>query len=86
MAPIGPLQSQMYADAILSQVSIAYQNAQYISDIIFPEVQVPHKTGLYYKYDKQKFRTVNDIRAPGTRAQGSGIGCTAARDGGSIGW
>jgi hypothetical protein len=81
MPTIGPLQSQMYADEILSGVSIAYSNAQYISDVIFPEVQVPHKTGIYYKYDKQKFRSVNDIRAPGTRAQVVEYGLTKANYG-----
>jgi hypothetical protein len=66
---LGPLQSNVYADAILSGVSVAYQNAQHISNEIFPEVQVPDRTGIYFKYGKDKFSAVNDVRAPGTYAQ-----------------
>jgi hypothetical protein len=66
---LGPLQSNVYADGILSNVSIAYQNAQYISDTVFPEVQVKDRTGIYFKYGKDKFTAVNDVRAPGTYAQ-----------------
>jgi hypothetical protein len=59
----------MYADQILSGVSIAYQNAQHVSDMVFPEVQVKDRTGLYFKYGKEKFTQTNDLRAPGTYAQ-----------------
>jgi hypothetical protein len=68
MATLGPLQSQIYADPILSNVSIAYQNAQHVADMVFPEVQVATRTGIYYKYGKEKFTQKNDLRAPGTYA------------------
>src|SRR3712207_3480991 len=66
---LGPLQTNIYADAILTGTSVAYQNAQHISDVIFPEVQVKDRTGIYFKYGKDKFSAVNDVRAPGTYAQ-----------------
>src|SRR3954447_7736013 len=69
MTILGPVDTQLYADAILSGISIAYKNAQHISDIMFPEMQVTDKTGLYWKYGKEKFGPVNDIRAPGAYAQ-----------------
>src|SRR3954451_22836411 len=78
MAPIGPVQQQVYADAILSNISVAYENKTYIADTIFPELQVKNKTGLYFVYDKSKFRLVNDYRAPGTRAQQVELGLTQA--------
>jgi hypothetical protein len=67
--PVGPLRTQVYVDELLSDVSVAYQNESYISDIIFPEVMVKHRTGIYFKYDKSKFRVENDLRAPGERSQ-----------------
>lgn len=66
--PVGPLRTQVYADELMSNVSIAYTNESYVSDTLFPEVQVKHRTGLYFKYDKSKLRIDEDLRAPGTRA------------------
>lgn len=66
--PVGPLNTQVYIDEILSNVSVAYKNPSYVADLIFPEVQVKHRTGQYFKYDKSKLRIENDIRAPGQRA------------------
>ena len=66
--PVGPIRTQVYIDPLLSDVSIAYQNPGYVSDIIFPEVQVKHRTGKFFKYDKSKFRIANDLRAPGERS------------------
>src|SRR5215213_11281998 len=69
MTTLGPLDTQLYADAILSGISIQYKNAQHISDTLFPEVQVTDKTGIYWKYGRESFSAVNDIRAPGAYAQ-----------------
>lgn len=67
--PVGPLRTQVYVDPLLSDVSIAFQNPNYISDVVFPEVQVSKRTGIYFVYDKSKFRLEEDLRAPGTRSQ-----------------
>lgn len=69
MTNLGPLVQSLYADQILSQFSVAWDNAGFIADTIFPEVQVTGKTGLYFTYDRQSQRQTNDVRAPGTRAQ-----------------
>lgn len=70
MTAIGPVVQSLYADPILSQFSVAWNNDQgFISETIFPEVQVTTKTGLYFQYDRQSQRQTNDVRAPGTRAQ-----------------
>lgn len=66
--PVGPLRSQVYTDELMTDVSIAYTNESYVSDRIFPEVQVSKRTGLYFKYDKSKLRVENDLRSPGTRS------------------
>jgi hypothetical protein len=66
---LGPLDTKLYKDQFLSNFSVGYQNALTISDVIFPELQVPAKTGTYLKHTKDKFGVVNDIRAPGQYAQ-----------------
>src|SRR5687767_8994133 len=66
---LGPQFSNVYADKILSNVSVDYKNGQFIADTIFPEVQVTERTGIYFRYGREKFSSVNDVRAPGTYAQ-----------------
>jgi hypothetical protein len=78
MTTIGPLQTQVYVDPVLAKISIAYTNPSYIADNIFPELQVDKRTGVYYVYDKQKFRITNDLRAPNTRSQEVEYGLTKA--------
>lgn len=67
--PVGPLRTQVYVDEVMSDVSIAFSNETYISDRVFPEVQVKKRTGIYYEYDKSKMRVVSDLRAPGERSK-----------------
>lgn len=76
--PVGPLNTQVYIDEILSNVSVAYSNPSYIADQIFPEVQVKHRTGQYFVYDKSKLRIESDLRAPGQRANQIHWGLTPA--------
>ncbi len=78
MPTMGPVQSQVYVDPALSNISIAWQDNRYISDRLFPEVQVPTRTGIYFVYDRSKFRAVNDVRAPGTAAATTNSGLTQA--------
>jgi len=61
-------------DPILSNVSVAYKNAKYIAEEIFPVVKVKTKTGYYYKFDKSKFRKVPTLRGPGSPAREVGYG------------
>ena len=78
MPTMGPVQQQVYIDVVLGQISIAYQNENYIADTIFPQLMVQKRTGIYFVYDKSKFRQVNDYRAPRTRAQQVEYGLTQA--------
>lgn len=68
--PVGPLQTQVYANQILSNVSIAYSNDEnvMVADVIFPMVPVKWRTGIYFVYDKSKFHVVGDVRRPGQEA------------------
>lgn len=68
--PIGPTQSQVYIDQVLSNVSLAYSNDENVllADTLFPSVPVKQRSGVYYVYDKAKFRVVNDLRSPGQAA------------------
>lgn len=75
---VGPIDSKLYADQLLSNVSIAWQNNAFVCDTVFPELQVKDKTGLYWKYGKEKFGQTNDVRAPGTYAQVVGYDLTQA--------
>lgn len=70
MPTVGPTQSQVYANQILSNVSIAYTNLDnvLIADELFPMIQVKFRTGIYFVYDKSKFHIVNDLRSPGQGA------------------
>lgn len=70
MNTVGPQQSQVYTNQLLSNVSIAWTNLEntMIADEIFPTIQVKFRTGLYFVYDKSKFHVVKDLRTPGTQA------------------
>ncbi len=76
MPTLGPVQSQVYVDVVLGQISIAYQDTKCIADQIFPELLVNKRTGIYYVYDTSSQRVVNDYRAPRTRAQEVEYGLT----------
>jgi hypothetical protein len=65
-------------DPVLSNVSMAYQNADYIAERIFPVVPTKKLTGKYYVYDKAKFRKVNSLRAMGAPAKEVGYGLTVS--------
>lgn len=68
--PVGPTQSQVYSNQLLSNVSISWTNMEnvLIADNIFPMIPVKFRTGLYFVYDKSKFHIVNDLRSPGQQA------------------
>ena len=65
---MNPTRKDIHVDPVLSNISIAYQNAAYVADQIMPVAPVKKKSGIYFVYDKSKLRPVDDIRAPGTRA------------------
>lgn len=61
-----PTTTDVHVDAALSQISIAYKNAGYISRDIFPQVQVAKQSDKYFVWTKDSwFRNHVQIRAPG---------------------
>lgn len=58
-----PLKSQLHVNQLLSNVSVKYQNAEYIWDKVFPQVPVVKDTDLYRVYDRN-FRVPETKRAP----------------------
>ncbi len=60
--------SMVHVDQALTNVSIAYHNAQYVADEIFPVIPVTKQSNKYFIYSKDRFRQVDDARRPGARA------------------
>jgi len=52
-------------DPILSNVSVAYKNEEYIAEKVFPLVKVANATGKYFIYDTASFRKEQSLRAAG---------------------
>lgn len=65
-----PEVSQVHIDAALTNVSVAYKNENYISDIIAPQVSVRKQSDKYFIYDadRERFRSTDDSRSPGAAA------------------
>jgi len=61
----------IHIDKALTDVSVAYRNAAFIAEMIFPRVDVIEISGKYYVYGKENFRVRDDRRAPGAQAQES---------------
>ena len=60
--------SVVHIDQALTEVSVAYRNTQYVADSIFPTVPVSKQSNKYFIYSKDNFRTLDDARRPGARA------------------
>lgn len=68
-----PTGRDLYIDALLTNVSIGYKNAQYIADEIAPMVPVQKQSGIVPKFDQSHwFRDEAKMRAPGTKSYRSG--------------
>lgn len=64
-----PTVTDVHVESALSNVSIAYQNEEYIADRVFPMVGVSKKSDYYFIFGRQAwFREHTQVRAPGTRA------------------
>lgn len=65
-----PTSQQVHIDNALTNISIAYRNANYIADSIFPNVPVQYISNKYFVFTKADwYRDEAAVRAPGTRAQ-----------------
>jgi hypothetical protein len=61
-----PTSSQVHIDAALSNIAIAYSNASYIADTLFPPVGVDKQSDYYYTWAKDFwFRNHVERRGPG---------------------
>jgi len=61
-------------DPLLTDISIAYQNTNYVWQNVFPIVQVDDKSAKYYVFDKGEWvRDEAEKRAPGGRSAGGGF-------------
>ncbi len=58
----------LYIDAALTNVAVAYKNTSYIASQILPAVTVGKQGGKVYKFGKDAFKLHSDVRAPGTRS------------------
>ena len=63
-----PTVQKLHIDKMLTNISIGYQNEQYIGDKIFKEVTVNKQSDKYYVHGMERFRQHDDHRAPGTEA------------------
>ena len=60
--------SMVHVDQALTNVSIAYHNAQFIADQVFQPIPVSKQSNKYFIYSKDRFRIMDDARRPGARA------------------
>lgn len=73
---MNPTPRDVRIDPLLSRLSVAYQNADYIAERILPIIPTKKVTGKYYIYDKSKFRKVRTLRGIGAVSSEVGYGVT----------
>ena len=76
-----PTAQDVHVDAVLSNISVAYMQAQehFIASKVFPIVPVNKQTDKYYTYTKNDwFRDEAARRADATESAGSGYGISTA--------
>lgn len=70
------VQTDVRVDPVLSNVSVAYKNEDYIAEAIMPEQSIKKSKGKYYVYDRAMFRVNDTKRAPGAKANTVEYGLT----------
>ena len=63
---MNPTLKDIRFDPILSNVSVAYKNEDYIAEKVFPVIRVKSATGKYFSYDKSNLRKENSLRGMGS--------------------
>jgi hypothetical protein len=63
-----PTVGSVHIDQALTNISIGYKNEQYIADSIFKPVPVNKQSDKYYVFGKERFRVIDDRRAPGSES------------------
>lgn len=69
-----PAVNEVHVDAVLTQMSVAYRNAEYIGPSLVPRVQVTKRSDVFFIYDKANLRRQATKRAPGGSGGRSGYG------------
>lgn len=69
-----PTLRSVRVDPLLSSISVAYKNADYVAEQILPIIKSKKVTGKYYVYDKANLRPVDSLRGMGTPAKEVGFG------------
>lgn len=68
-----PTPRDLHVDQLLTQISLAFRNPNYIADLLFPMVPVRKQSDKIPSYDQSYwFRDQAVIRAPGTKSTGGG--------------
>jgi hypothetical protein len=71
---MNPTSDAVRYDQLLTNISIAYSNASYVADQVFPLVPVNQQAGIVPKYDQSHwFRDTAQLRAPGTASRRGGF-------------
>lgn len=58
----------VHVDQALSNVSVAYRNAAFVSEQVFPVVPVQKQSDVYFQFSKQHFLALPDTVRPGDEA------------------
>ncbi|MGE5570117.1 MAG: hypothetical protein ACM3S5_13865 [Rhodospirillales bacterium] len=61
----------IHIDKALTDFSVAYSNGVYVAERVAPVVLVDYQTDKYFVHGKNRFKVMNDMRAPGTPANPS---------------
>ena len=69
-----PTLRSVRVDPLLTSISVAYKNAEYVAEQILPVIKSKKVSGKYYKYDKANLRPVDSLRGMGTEAKEVGFG------------
>jgi hypothetical protein len=56
-------------DPVLTDISLGYQNADYIAGLLLPTVPVAKQSGKHFVYDKGRFRSEEARRGAGARSK-----------------
>src|SRR5919112_4535946 len=56
-------------DPVLTDISLGYQNAAYIAELLLPTRKVTEKSGQHFIYDQGKFRSEDSGRGEGARSR-----------------
>ena len=58
--------SKLHVDQALTNLSIGYQNAEFVAERVFPQFPVDKQSNKYFVHDMERFRVVDDHRRPGS--------------------